>query len=231
MEGDNNSREQSPPERKGFLKVVGYAALVVFVIMLLGTGWVKYNLYASEFRPTTLNQKERKVLDGKLARLEESAHESSLNAKGKKFDDSAPLEPEAYSERGAKREISLTEKELNALIANNPEIARRVAIDLSDDLLSLKLVVPIDEDIAVLGGKTLRLHMGLTLGYEKNQLIVALKGVSLGGIPVPNAWLGYIKNRNLVEEFGDEGGFWALFAEGVQDIKVRSGHIRIRLKE
>ena len=199
--------------------------------MLLGTGWVKYNLYASEFRPTTLNQKERKTLDAKLARLEESAHESSLTAKGKKFDDSAPLKPEAYSERGARREINLTEKELNALIANNPEIARRVAIDLSDDLLSLKLVVPIDEDIAVLGGKTLRLHMGLTLGYEKNQLIVALKGVSLGGIPIPNAWLGYIKNRNLVEEFGDEGGFWALFAEGVQDIKVRSGHIRIRLKE
>ncbi len=48
---------------------------------------------------------------------------------------------------------------------------------------------------------------------------------------MPNAWLGYMKNKNLVEEFGTDGGFWQLFAEGVRDIKVREGHIRIRLKE
>jgi hypothetical protein len=34
-----------------------------------------------------------------------------------------------------------------------------------------------------------------------------------------------------VEEFGDEGGFWHLFAAGVQDIKVNEGHLRITLKE
>jgi hypothetical protein len=199
--------------------------------MLLGTWWVKYNIYASEFSPTTLNQKEQKVLDAKISRLDTSAHEGYFTRKGPKKDRLAPLEPEAYSETGARREISLTEKELNALIANNPEMARMVAIDLSDNLVSLNLVVPMEEDIPVMGGKTLRLKMGLTLGYEDNQLIIAVKGVSLGGIPIPNAWLGYIKNRNLVEEFGDEGGFWALFAEGVKDIKVRSGHINIRLKE
>ncbi|KPJ99763.1 MAG: hypothetical protein AMK71_09210 [Nitrospira bacterium SG8_35_4] len=231
MKEDINSKDQAPPGRTGFLQVLGYAALVVIIIMLLGTWWVKYNIYASEFSPTTLNQKEQKVLDAKISRLDISAHEGYFTGKGPKQDQSAPLEPEAYSETGAKREISLTEKELNALIANNPEMARMVAIDLSDNLVSLKLVVPMDEDIPVMGGKTLRLKLGLTLGYEDNQLIVAVKGVSLGGIPIPNAWLGYMKNRNLVEEFGDEGGFWALFAEGVRDIKVRSGHINIRLKE
>ena len=231
MKDDNNSKEQSPSKRAGCLQAVGYVALAVIVIMLLGTWWVKYNIYASEYRPTTLNQKEQKVLDAKIARLDESAHEGYFTRKGPRQDHSAPLEPEAYSEIGAKREISLTEKELNALIANNPDIARMVAIDLSDNLVSLKLVVPMDEDIPVMGGKTLRLKMGLTLGYESNQLIIAVKGVSLGGIPIPNAWLGYIKNRNLVEEFGGEGGFWALFAEGVKDIKIRSGHINIHLKE
>ena len=231
MKDDNNSLKQSPQRRAGCLQTLGYVSLVVIVIMLLGTWWVKYNLYASEFNPTTLNQKEQNVLDAKLSRLDESAHKGFFTGKGPKRDHSKPLSPEPYSEIGASREISLTEKELNALIANSPEIARMVAIDLSDNLVSLKLVVPMDEDIPIMGGKTLRLKMGLTLGYEQNQLIVAVRGVSLGGIPIPNAWLGYIKNRNLVEEFGDEGGFWALFAEGVKDIKVRSGHINIRLKE
>ncbi|MBU0679654.1 MAG: hypothetical protein KJ626_16250 [Verrucomicrobia bacterium] len=31
---------------------------------------------------------------------------------------------------------------MNALLARDPDIARRVAIDLSDDLVSVKLVVP-----------------------------------------------------------------------------------------
>ena len=69
------------------------------------------------------------------------------------------------------------------------------------------------------------------LGYENGRPVVALKGVSLGGIPIPNAWLGNLKNRNLVKEFGSEGGFWKLFSDGVADLKVREGHILIKLKE
>ena len=93
------------------------------------------------------------------------------------------------------------------------------------------MIVPIDEEIPVLGGKTLRLNLGVILNYEKERSVVALKGVSLGGIPVPNAWLGNLKNKNLVKEFGDETGFWKLFSDGVADLKVKDGHIQIKLKE
>ena len=61
-----------------------------------------------------------------------------------------------------------------------------------------------DEDIFILAGKTLRLKMGIGLGYKEEQLFVFLKGVSLGGIPIPNAWLGNVKDKNLMEEFGGE---------------------------
>lgn len=110
-------------------------------------------------------------------------------------------------------------------------MAQRVAIDLSENLVSLKLIVPLEEEIPILGGKTLRLHLGVMLGYENEKPVVALKGVSLGGIPLPNAWLGNLKNRNLVKEFGTEGGFWKLFSDGVADLKVREGYIWIKLKE
>jgi hypothetical protein len=88
-----------------------------------------------------------------------------------------------------------------------------------------------DEEIPVLGGKTLRLNLGVILSYEKERPVVALKGVSLGGIPIPNAWLGNLKNKNLVNEFGAEEGFWKLFSDGVADLKVKEGHILIKLKE
>jgi len=56
-------------------------------------------------------------------------------------------------------------------------------------------------------------------------------GISLGGIPMPNAWLGNMKNVNLVGEFGTEDGFWAIFSEGIRSIKVREGSLQITLKE
>ena len=93
------------------------------------------------------------------------------------------------------------------------------------------MIVPIDEEIPALGGKTLRLNLGVILSYQHGRPVVVLKGVSLGGIPVPNAWLGNLKNKNLVKEFGAEDGFWKLFSDGVADLKVKEGHILIKLKE
>ena len=232
MGGENTPKTEPAggKSRRGMkvLKVVAIASVVIALLMVL---WVKHNLYASAFTPTELNSKERAVLQYKLERLEKAAQKEHVVRKKWRFDARTALSPEPYSEKNARREISLTEKEINALIANNPEVAQRVAIDLADDLVSIKLVLPVDEEVPVLGGKTLRIHVGITLAYEEGRPVVALKGVSLGGIPLPNAWLGYLKNVNLVDEFGDEGSFWALFSEGVEDLEVEEGHIQVKLKE
>jgi hypothetical protein len=218
-----NSREENKKSPSGCLKILGIAAVIAVVVALISALWVKQNIYASDFRPAKLNAQEQEQLDSKLSRLEESARNDRSLSHGR-------LTPEPYSEEGARREISFSEKELNSIIAHDPETARRVAIDLSEDLLSVKLVVPLHDDVAVVGGTTLKITMGLILRYENDRPVVALKGISIGGIPMPNAWLGYIKNKNLVDEFGSEQGFWKLFSEGVRDISVKEGHIRIRLK-
>jgi hypothetical protein len=229
--GENITEPAAKKFRFGLLQVMGIVGLVIIVTALLTAWWVKYYVYASKFTPTVLTVKEQKVLDSKLAKLEGTTNKAPVDPPKKRPDQGASFEPEAYSEEGAKREISLTEKELNALIANHPEVAQRVAIDLSDNLISVKLVVPMDEEIPVLGGKTLRLNLGVILGYENGRPVVALKGVSLGGIPLPNAWLGNLKSKNLVKEFGAKGGFWKLFSDGVADLRVQEGHILIKLKE
>ena len=207
------------------------ALLVAFVllaaVLLLAGVWGKRNLYASRFSPVVLGQKEREVLDAKLALLrEKETVPAPPPARA-----GTPLSPEPYSEEGASREIRLTERELNGLVANSPDIAEQVAIDLSDDLVSVKLVLPVDDEVPVLGGKRLKLHMGLAVRYEGKNPTIALKGVSLGGIPLPNAWLGSLKNVNLVEEFGGGDGFWEVFTSGVRSIRVRRGEVRIVLNE
>ncbi|HAR96214.1 MAG TPA: arginine N-succinyltransferase [Deltaproteobacteria bacterium] len=212
--------------------ILGIAAVLLIVVALLSAWWIKHNLYASPFSVTKLSEVEQRALDAKLDRLEQSVRgpgKALPNEPDERTSDGR-LVPERYTEDTAKREIRITEKELNALIAKDEETARRVAIDLSKDMVSVKLVVPVENDFPLLGGKTLRLTCGITLRYEARRPVVALQGISIGGVPIPNAWLGNIKNIHLVQEFGDQGGFWKIFSEGVEDIKVSEGTLFIKLK-
>lgn len=88
-----------------------------------------------------------------------------------------------------------------------------------------------EPDFPVLGGKTLRVNAGLNLAYADGRPIIALRGVSIMGVPMPNAWLGNLKNVNLVNEFGGDPGFWKSFADGVEQIQVEDGRLLIELKE
>jgi len=51
------------------------------------------------------------------------------------------------------------------------------------------------------------------------------------GVPIPNAWLGGIKDIDLVNEFGADEGFWKAFSDGIESIKVEKGRLSIQFKE
>jgi hypothetical protein len=220
--------EQGQPPRSNWLKILG---LVVFasVISTLVVLWVVYAyLFPGSFTPVTLSASEQQVLESKLERLYTMRREPSLH-KGR--DQNEGRQPERYSETGANREIIITERELNALLAKNTDLATNLTIDLSQDLASAKLLIPLDEEFPLLGGKTMKVTAGLKLAYKNNKPVVALKGISLWGVPVPNAWLGNMKNVDLVQEFGDQNGFWSAFADGVDEVEISEGQLRVRLKE
>jgi hypothetical protein len=141
------------------------------------------------------------------------------------------VQPESYSEKGASRKISFTERELNAMLAKNTDLATKMAIDLDDNLISARLRIPVDEDFPIFAGKTLRAAAGVKLAYGSGKPVVVLKGVKLMGVPIPNAWLGGLKNIDLVQEFGGEEGFWKLFSDGVESIETKEGELIITLKE
>jgi hypothetical protein len=219
------SSDLQPQRRSSGLRT----ALIVLVTVIVTVGAtllvVKIYLFPSEFRPVHLNAREERVLDDKLERLD------ALGADPGRRDDTGALVPERYSEAGADRTITLSERELNALLARNTDLARKLAIDLSDNLVSAKLLVPVDEDFPIMGGKILKVRAGLELAYRNNKPIVILKGISLMGVPIPNSWLGGLKNIDLVAEYGADAGFWKSFADGVSNISVSEGKLQIELKE
>lgn len=207
--------------------LVSFAGVIVLTIA--GTAWwVGRYVYARPIEPTRLSETEQRTLERKLARLD-AAPAPPRRPAAPPAD--APLEPAPYSEDDADREIRLTERELNGMVARDEDVARRVAIDLADDLVSVTMLVPFDRDFPVLGGKTLRIATGLELAYAEGRPIVAIRGISLGGVPLPRAWWGDIKGKNLIEEFGSPGGFWDQFAKGVDGIRIRDGELWVKLRE
>jgi hypothetical protein len=217
--------------------LVALLIVVIAVVTSIITVWLAMMyLFPKEFRPVSLSEREEKALEAKIERLDSSgtyagSGNSRVDYNRQNRKPEKPLKPERYSEEGAAREISFTEREINGLLANNTDLATRLAIDLSDDLASAKLLVPLDPEFPFIGGKTLKVTAGLELKYRNHKPVVAIKGVSIWGVPMPNAWLGGMKNVDLVSEFGAEAGFWKSFSDGIEDIQVKDGHITIKLRE
>jgi hypothetical protein len=213
------------PKKGGCLKTLGIMLITVIISVIATVFVINYYLFPKQLEPVELSQREESKLNQKLKHfgLPELASSSDSNSNA--------LTPEPYSEVGAKREITFSEKEINAMLAKNTDLADKAAIDLADNLASVKMIIPLDPDFPILGGKTLKANAGAELAYANGRPIVILKGVSVWGVPIPNAWLGNLKNVDLVKEFGGDEGFWKSFSDGVENIKVEEGQLKIKLKE
>lgn len=219
-------RGTASPRRFGCFHLFLVALIAAVTTAVIGFFVFKAVLFPKAFQPVQLNPMEEQVLQSKLDRID-----FKLEPEEEVVDAAGQLKPEAYSEEGADRTIRFTERELNALLAKNTDLADKLAIDLSPDLVSAKLLIPLDEDFPVLGGKTLRVKAGVIFRYADGQPKIMLRGVMVMGVPLPNAWLGGLKNIDVVREFGGDEGFWQAFAAGVESLRVEDGHLALTLKE
>jgi hypothetical protein len=229
----------NPPDRDkkdSWLKIALIVICVACLTSVLTIWLAKLYLFPKEFKPIRLNAQEEQVLDNKIKAI---TADTSQPGKGSGKGRIAPpldaqkkgvLTPEKYSEANANREIRLTERELNGLLAKNTDMAKKLAINLSDDLASAKLLIPLDPEFPFIGGKTLKVTAGMELRYSNQRPVAILRGVSIWGVPIPNEWLGGIKNIDLFREFGMDKGFWHTFAAGVDDIHIEDGKLTLRLK-
>ena len=233
-----NSKSTEQRQPLGCLAILGIMLVTILISVGAAFWLIKTQLFPSNFEPTELSVTEESELQEKLESVGLAEvftakpvrrNGSGLTAEQKK--ESTELTPEPYSEDPEKRNITLTEKELNALVANNTNLAQRLVIDLADNMASAKLLVHLDPDFPFLGGKTLKVNAGTELAFRDERPVVVLKGISVWGMPVPNAWLGGLKNVDLVSEFGAEQGFWKSFADGIEDIHISEGELHIKLQE
>jgi hypothetical protein len=224
-----NPAEKKPGKGFSGMQVLGMVFGSMCIAVVVTALVVKMYLFPAPFKPVVLSDKEEQKLETKLAIFE--GFGSKPAPASEKLNNDGTLRPEKYSEEGTSRDINFTERELNAMMAKNTDLADKLAIHLAENMVSIKLLIPLDPDFPMLGGQTLKVKAGAELAYRDGRPVVKLKGVSLMGVPMPNAWLGGIKNIDLIKEFGADEGVWKSIADGVESISVVEGFLKIQLKE
>ncbi|WP_019570803.1 hypothetical protein [Thioalkalivibrio sp. ALE11] len=210
-----------------------------YLLILLGLaiiwagfwGWVQ--LQSGEPKSVELDVVEQEALDEKLQALERTREPARPRPDADRGEaivdlddpDTEPLVPELYEEEPAARRIAFSERELNALIARDPDLANRVSVRLTPGQVSTRVRVDVPADVPLLGGRTLNVNSGVHFETTEDEGVRArLVGVSVAGIPLPDAWLGGLKDEDLLalEPFRGLGA-------GIESVEVDEGAMTLQL--
>ena len=169
LPADTSTNPPPVRQQQNGWRTFGIIVITMAVTLAVGYWVVNTWLFPTEFKPVMLNQEQQQTLDRKI----------ELLGGGSPPNEGEAIEPEAYSEAGASREVEFSERELNALLARNTDLANKLAIDLSNNLVSAKLLVDVDPDFPVLGGQTIKVTGGMELRLVEGRPSAKLKGISV----------------------------------------------------
>lgn len=249
----------APSRRTSRTTVVLCVLAGVVLTLLIGVGIYYWYYFHGHISPTKLSEKEQVVLGEKLEVVTGTPvyiHPEGFEAAGRPSviggvdlgESPTPEEAAAGTVPGNidletasqdvfiddDRTLVLSEREINGFLHHNTEYAERLKIELGTDTVTAKMIKEFPDETPMVGGRTLRVNVTVAAYLDAGGgLVVELRNVSAGGISIPNAWLGDMKNKNLIE-FGDnsEGGaILDKISQGIADFKIENGQIRIRLNE
>ncbi|MBL9116147.1 MAG: hypothetical protein JNJ83_14160 [Verrucomicrobiaceae bacterium] len=179
--------------------------------------WVKHNFYASTLNPVALSNSEKEALDSKLVAM-------SAAGQAEATPQVPPTDP--------KKTLQLSEREINAFLADQG-LGEQVKVELGNGSGVATAIVPIEKDAPMFGGKTLRIQCAFNARMDaEKKLAFSISDISVGGISLPNAWLGNIKGLNLFQN-ADISSDPAVkgFVAGVKDFAISGGALRVVLND
>jgi hypothetical protein len=196
------------PRRKSCLVPV---LIGVIAVLLVALGLIGWNNRA--IRPVQLSAEEKAAVEAKVDALQVEAT-------------ATPAEP-SY-EKG-KKEIVLTERELNGLLNQHTSLGGKLKFELGSDAVNARLETDLDPELPLVGGKKLKARARFTVKTAGGVPSLVLDDFTVWGVSLPNDWLAQLKGKDLLGEIlgGGKGGQVA----GIEAMSVRPGELEIRLKD
>lgn len=175
-----------------------------------GAFWVKQTFYPSAMTPVSLTATEKAEFDSKLQALNN---------------------PAAVPPEEANRTLVINEREVNAYLAEQ-QLGESVQVKFGEGQVSAAVIFTAPEDFPVVPNQKIRLRFtfGTSLSAE-HKLSLKLDDLSLGGISLPNSWIGDIKGVDLVAENVESDPALQKFIAGIQSLEVHNGSLRLVLNK
>lgn len=233
-----------PPEKKKGRGCLISSAVVGCIVLVLGvSGFFIYRYYFhAHIQPVNLTSQEQQLLDEKLAQIEDAGAGANLPVTDQtlvELNQVRELEPieevdpevQRQQEQRLRRTIVITDHEFNGMLNHNTDLGQTLKVEFKPGYIDIEVVIPVEDDVAVIGGKTIRTSVDISIEKQVDgSLGLAIRSVNVGGVPMPNAWLGGIKGQNLLEQFAQDD-FFKKLAAGVEEFRIGSGEIAIVLAE
>ncbi len=172
--------------------------------------WVKHTFYPSPIHPVSLTATEKAEFDSKLQVLNN---------------------PAAIPADETNRTIIVNEREVNAYLAQQ-QLGENVEVKFGEGRVSAAVIFQAPEDFPVFPNQKIRLRFtfGTSLTPE-HKLSLKLDDLSLGGISLPNSWIGDIKGVDLVAENVESDPALQKFLAGIQSMEIHNGTLRLVLNK
>jgi hypothetical protein len=202
------------PRSRSTKKVVFITLAVILgcagIAAATGALWVKHTFYPSPIQPVSLTATEKAEFDNKLQVLGN---------------------PAAIPADEANRTLLISEREVNAYLAQQ-QLGESVQVKFGDGHVSAALIFTAPEDFPVFPNQKIRVRFtfGASLTPE-HKLSLKLDDLSLGGISLPNSWIGDIKGVDLVAENVETDPALQKFLAGIQSLEVRDGALKLVLNK
>lgn len=202
------------PRARSTKKVVLITLAVILgcagIAAATGAFWVKQNFYPSAMTPVSLTATEQAAFDSKLQALNN---------------------PAAIPPDEANRTILVNEREVNAYLAQQ-QLGETVQVKFGEGQVSAAIIFTAPEDFPILPNQKIRLRFtfGTSLSAE-HKLSLKLDDLSLGGISLPNSWIGDLKGVDLVAENVESDPALQKFIAGIQSLDIHNGTLRLVLNK
>lgn len=200
--------------------------LVVLVILVVVAGGLWW-WFTRPIQPVVLSPQELSVVEQKVAAIQSA--DPAVPAPPTPASLPAPAGPsEPVYERG-KKEILLTEREINGLLNANTDLGQSLSFQLGTDVILARIETDLDPDLPLLGGRKFKARAKFIVSEGSGQPSFVIDDLTIWGVSLPNDWLGGLKGRNLFAELLGSETNGKL--PGVESFAIRPGEISIKLKE
>lgn len=233
-----------PPARQGLstrqtlLIILG--GLLLFSALATGAviWWFQHNFNPAPLQPVVLSEVEKQAFSAKLSAFGDPAMSPVML----KFPTTgtvstpSPTSPAAASAPTVpagleNKTIVLTEREVNAYLASQ-NLGENIQVSFAEGRVITAIIVEMPPDFPILPGQKVRARITFGTGLTpEHKLSLVFNDLNVGGISLPNAWLGDLKGVDLIAENLQRDPALQRFLSGIRSLEIHPDGARVILNE